>query len=98
MPAAIVLEFEGIGTKEYDAVNTELGLDPVQGTGAWPKGLTTHLAGVTDSGSFVVAEVWDSQADQAAFMEGPLGAALGKVGVPAPVRVTWIDLTVEHRP
>jgi hypothetical protein len=31
-------------------------------------------------------------------MGGRLGAALGTVGVPAPTRVTWIDLVAEHRP
>jgi hypothetical protein len=97
--AAIILEFdERVGRDQYDAVNAELGLDPDQGTGDWPKGLTTHVAGPTDSGGWIVAEVWDSKDDHAAWMGGRLGAALGAVGVPAPTRVTWIDLVAEHRP
>jgi hypothetical protein len=97
MANAVILEFEGVGKKEYDAVNAELGIDVAKGTGEWPPGLTTHVGGQTEGGGLVVMEVWDSQDAQAAFMESRLGAALGKVGVPAPVRVTWVDVVGEHR-
>jgi hypothetical protein len=39
-----------------------------------------------------VAEVWSSKADQEAFMATRLGAALGAVGVPAPVQIIESDL------
>jgi hypothetical protein len=93
----IILEFQGIGKKEYDAVNKELGIDIAAGTGDWPTGLRLHWGGANDAGEFFVAEVWDSQDAQAAWMNGRLGAALGKVGVPAPVRVTWLDVLGEKR-
>jgi hypothetical protein len=58
----IILEFQGIGKQEYDAVNRELGIDIAGGTGDWPPGLRC-----------------------------------GKAGVPAPVRVTWLDVLGEQR-
>ena len=45
MPAQLILEFEGVTTKEYDAVNAALGIDPATGTGDWPDGLQVHAAG-----------------------------------------------------
>jgi len=98
MANAVILEFEGVGKKEYEAVNKELGIDMASGKGDWPDGMKAHVGGLTDSGGLVVMEVWDSQDAQAAFMGGRLGAALGKVGVPAPVRVTWVDVMADHRP
>lgn len=97
MAVGIILEFDGsVGKAQYDAVNGKLGLDPVKGTGDWPKGLLTHAGGIVDGGGFVVVETWDSKASQEAFMSGKLGAALGEVGVPAPVRVTWFDVAGQH--
>ena len=34
MPAQLILEFEGVTTTEYDAVNAVLGIDPATGAGA----------------------------------------------------------------
>ena len=45
MPAQLILEFEGVTTKEYDAVNAALGIDPATGAGDWPDGLQVHAAG-----------------------------------------------------
>jgi hypothetical protein len=39
MAAELILEFEGVTTKEYEAVNKELGIDMESGTGDWPDGL-----------------------------------------------------------
>ena len=66
MAYGIVLEFEGVGKKEYDAVNALLGIDPVGGTGDWPKGLTSHAGGTTADGGLCVFEVWESKAEQEA--------------------------------
>lgn len=99
MPAAIMLEFEGVTLKEYDAVNAALGIDPKTGEGDWPDGLVTHSAGLNDDGHLVVIEVWDTQDDQARFMETRLGEALGKGGVTGPPsRVTWVDLVSHLNP
>ena len=38
MPAQVILEFEGVTTKEYDAVNAALGIDPESGAGTGPPG------------------------------------------------------------
>ncbi|MFI5048165.1 MAG: hypothetical protein ACHQIG_13950 [Acidimicrobiia bacterium] len=92
MAAVVVLEFEGIGKGEYDAVNAELGIDMDAGTGPWPDGLMSHVGAANDAGEFMVVEVWESPDAHATWMNGTLGPALGKVGVPAPIRVTWLDL------
>ena len=93
MAAAVILEFDGISQKEYDAVNEALGMDFSTGEGDWPDGMVSHSAGLRDDGHFVVMEVWDSPEHQARFMEGRLGEALAKGGVNSPpVSVTWIEL------
>jgi hypothetical protein len=93
MPAALILEFEGVTQKEYEAVNAALGFDPATGEGDVPDGLLSHSAGHRDDGRFVVMEVWDSPEHQARFMEGRLGAALAQGGITEPpVDVTWIEL------
>jgi hypothetical protein len=99
MAAELILEFEGVTTKEYEAVNKELGIDMHTGKGDWPAGLQVHSAGLNENGHLVVIEVWDTPAHQAKFMEQRLGAALVKGGVTgAPSRVTWIELVAHHRP
>jgi hypothetical protein len=99
MAAGVILEFEGIGQKEYDAVNAALGIDMSTGDGDWPDGLISHTAGHRDDGRFVVVEVWDTPEHQARFMEGRLGSALQEAGVTEPpVSVTWVELVGhQHR-
>jgi len=80
MPAQLILEFEGVTTKEYDAVNAALGIDPATGAGDWPDGLQVHAAGLNEDGHLVVTEIWDTPEHQARFMEGRLGAALVEGG------------------
>jgi hypothetical protein len=92
---AIVLAFEGVGEDQYWAVNKELGINP-DGSGDWPAGILSHAGGPTEGGGWVVTEVWNSKADQEAFMASRLGAALGKVGVPAPSQVIESDLVNHH--
>jgi hypothetical protein len=96
MAAAIILEFEGVDKSMYEAVNSKLGIDPSTGKGDWPAGMQSHLAGTTDDGGLVVVEVWDSREKQGAFMNSRLGAAIADSGVPAPVRITWIDVLAQH--
>jgi hypothetical protein len=99
MPAALILEFEGVSEKEYDAVNAALDFDPKTGEGDWPDGLLSHSAGHRDDGRFVVMEVWDSPDHQARFMENQLAAALEQGGVTSePVSVTWIELIAHQTP
>jgi hypothetical protein len=73
----------------YPKVNEILGLDPVTGAGAWPKGLVTHV-GAGGDGTVAVIEVWESRADQESWMASTLGPALGQAGVPQPKRMEWL--------
>ena len=95
---ALILEFSGLGEKEYKAVNDQLGIDMQTGAGDWPQGLITHAAGPGENGTFVVTEVWNSRADQAAFMESRLGAALAAGGVTSAPSVRWIPLIAFRTP
>ena len=90
MPYGIVLVFDGVGADKYWAVNEKLGIKP-DGSGDWPAGMLSHTGGPTATG-WVVAEVWNSKADQEAFMASRLGAALGAVGVPEPIQIIESDL------
>jgi len=80
----VILEFEGVTTTEYYAVNKELGINETTGEGDWPEGLVTHAAGLNGDGHLVVTEVWDSLEHQAKFMEERLGEALAKGGITGP--------------
>ena len=51
--AELILEFEGVTTREYYAVNKELGIDPDSGEGNWPDGLVAHSAGLNEAGHLV---------------------------------------------
>jgi hypothetical protein len=96
MAAGLILEFDGVGRDEYEAVNRALGIDMNTGAGDWPAGLLFHSGGAKPGG-WVVFEVWESQADQHQFMDGRLGAALVEGGITSPPsRVEWIDLAAYH--
>jgi hypothetical protein len=86
----IALVFEGVDEDQYWAVNEKLGIDR-NGTGDWPQGMRSHTGGTTATG-LIVTEVWDSKADQEAFMASRLGAALGAIGVPEPVQIIESDV------
>ncbi len=96
MAEGLILEFDGVGRAEYEAVNEQLGIDAETGEGEWPAGLLYH-AGGAKPGGWVVFEVWESRDAQGRFMNERLGRALhaGGVGAP-PARVEWLDLAA-HR-
>jgi hypothetical protein len=85
MAYGLMLAFENVNEDHYWAVNEKLGIGR-DGKGDYPKGLISHLGGPTANG-WVVMEVWQSKADQEAFMATRLGAALGAAGVPAPAQL-----------
>jgi hypothetical protein len=96
MAVGVLLEFDGVGVEQYNAVNERLQIDMATGQGDWPEGLLFH-AGGAKPGGWVVMEVWASQEDQRRFMEGRLGRALQEVGVTEPpTRVEWLDLAAHH--
>ncbi len=43
MAEALILEFDGVGREQYDAINERLGIDPNSGQGDWPDGLLSHI-------------------------------------------------------
>jgi len=90
MAEVLLLEFDGVGRAEYEAVNQALGLNADTGAGDWPDGLIVHQGGASSNG-WVVVEVWESQADQEAFMAQRLGPALQAGGIEGPpTRVEWL--------
>jgi hypothetical protein len=96
MAEGFVLEFEGLGLEQYQRVSGLLGIDMETGEGDWPAGLRFHSGGAKPGGWFVF-EVWDSQADQEAFMADRLGPALAEGGVDRPpTRAEWLDLASHH--
>ena len=98
MSEALVLEFTGLGEAEYAAVNRQLGIDMRTGEGDWPPGLLSHAAGTADDGTFIVTEVWSTRAEQEAFMQARLGAALAAGGVTSAPAVRWVPLLSYHVP
>ncbi len=98
MAAGLLLEFDGVGREQYEAVNRALGIDAATGEGDWPDGLLTHAAGAKPGG-WVVMEVWESQEAQGRFMENRLGRALQEGGITGPPsRVEWLELAAHHHP
>jgi hypothetical protein len=99
MAQALIVEFDGVGRAEYEAVNEVLGIDMNTGTGNWPEGLVMHSAGATRDGGWVVYEVWDSVEAQERFMDERLGPALQQGGVTdPPTRSDWVELHGHHTP
>lgn len=94
MAYGIVLRFEGVGEKDYWAVNSELGIGQ-DGSGQYPDGMKSHVGGPTPDG-WVVMEIWESKAAHEAFMGSQLGAALGAVGLPAPAQVIETETVNEY--
>jgi hypothetical protein len=90
MAEAIILEFTGDASL-YHKVDEILGTKP-DGTGDWPEGLLSHVGASPDGKSLLVFEVWESKAQQEAFMNSRLGAALAQAGAPAPTRVEWLEV------
>jgi len=98
MAEALILEFEGVGRAEYEAVNDLLGIDMGSGEGDWPPGLLVHTAGATENG-WAVFEVWESREAQERFMNERLGQALQEGGISGPPgRAEWLDVAAHHSP
>ena len=98
MPEVLILEFSGVTEADYASVNRHLGIDMHTGVGDWPPGLLSHAAGADDDGTLIVTEVWNSRENQAAFLDGRLGAALAAGGVTTMPKVRWVPLMAYHTP
>jgi hypothetical protein len=89
MAEVLILEFSAEGALDlYHKVDSHMGLDVGTGSGDWPDGLLSHVAGL-DGNYLIVVEVWESRNDQEQFMSNRLGPALQAQNVPPPSRVTW---------
>jgi hypothetical protein len=98
MADGLILEFDGVGREQYDAVNQRLGVDPQSRQGDWPAGLIFH-AGGAKPGGWVVFEVWESREAQQRFMNERLGQALQEGGITEPpARVQWLELAAYDSP
>ncbi len=98
MPEALILEFSGVTEADYANVNAHVGMDMQTGEGDWPPGLLSHAAGIADDGTLIVAEVWSSRAEQGAFMDSRLGAALAAGGVTSMPTIRWVPLLAYQTP
>jgi hypothetical protein len=62
------------GTKEYDAINSDMGVDPSH----LPEGLVAHYASVTPDGMRIF-DVWESEDAWHKFEQEQLGPAVAKM-------------------
>lgn len=98
MAEVVVIEFSAPDAVSiYHRVNKILGWDGTPDSEHWPAGMLSHMAG--ESGEkLVVVEVWQSQADQEAFMQTQLGPAFAEAEVPQPARIEWFASVADiHR-
>ncbi len=79
MAIGLWLKFDGGTEEQYNAVNTQMGIesDP-------PEGLIFHAAGPTESGWSVI-DFWESRDHFDRFLEGRLGQAIEELGDQAPL-------------
>jgi len=93
MSVCLILQFPGIDEKKYEGVMKELGLK--NGKTSWPKGIVSHVAGVTNEG-FCVVDVWNSKQEFDTFMDTRLKPAFQAAGgLPQP-RVMTFDVHNSH--
>jgi len=90
MADVLVLEFSAPEAVHlYEQVNKLLEVDPAAGSGKWPDGLLTHVAG-GEGDRLIVVEEWESHAAQEKFMGSRLQPAFAEAQVPPPTQVTWL--------
>ena len=97
MSEVLILEFRDVSPDLYETANKALELDPDTGTGQWPAGIVSHVAGAhADGNGLTVVEVWESREAQDEFMNTRLGPVLGQVGIPQPTRAEWMAVKGYH--
>jgi hypothetical protein len=89
MPDVLSLEFSKPAATEIShAANRRIGMDPNEGSGDWPDGMMSRVAG--ESGDTpTVAEVWESRPAQEAFVHSRLRPVFTHADVPPPTRAEW---------
>jgi hypothetical protein len=86
MAIGFVMQFTGMGVDDYNKVMRilELASPGVSGVADdWPGGIISHTAGSNEQG-WCVVDVWESQERFDEFMQGRLGPAMGRAGLPEP--------------
>jgi hypothetical protein len=88
MAVAVVIEFPGGTTEQYDEVIAKMGFTP-GGKGA-PGGLF-HWVTMTDDGPRIT-DVWESREAFEKFTEVKTGPITAEVGVPGPPKITVYEI------
>jgi hypothetical protein len=94
MTIGLIMQFDGVGEKEYDDVMRVLGMrspGAQDGANDWPKGIISHTAGNAGTG-WCVVDIWESQAAFDDFFGSRLGPALEKVGTLPQPQITPFDV------
>lgn len=78
MAVMMILDWQGATVEQYEAVNQAMGLITDDDA---PDGLIEHTAAVSDDGSLVIVDLWESQEALDTFFEQRLGPAIEQVGV-----------------
>ena len=78
MAVMMILDWQGATVEQYEAVNEAMGLITDDDA---PDGLIEHTAAVSDDGSLVIVDLWESQEALDTFFEQRLGPAIEQVGV-----------------
>lgn len=86
MATGILLEFQGMGEKEYDRLMEMLGTDRNR-----PEGAILHVAGPIPNG-WRVFNVFESQDSYEKFYKDRLTGAFKQVGIPNPTRFEYFPI------
>jgi heme-degrading monooxygenase HmoA len=85
MAILMLLDWQGVTADDYARVNDLMG---IHSDADAPEGLLVHTAAIDDSGDFVVADVWESEAALGRFVETRLMPAVQQAGLtPAEPRI-----------
>jgi hypothetical protein len=74
MAVALLMEFEGMGPDEYNAVN-----DKINPPGNPPAGLIFHSAGPSPAGGWRIVDVWESRDHFDRFQESLIMPTMAEV-------------------
>lgn len=81
MPVAMIMSWEGIKKEDYEALRKTVNWE-----GNVPKGAMFHVASF-DGKAIRVTDVWESERDFQAFIDGRLMPEVKKVGIKSEPRV-----------
>lgn len=87
MAIAVIQDFPGGNTGQYDEISEKMGLAPNE----LPEGSISHWVAMTDDGMRVV-DVWESQAAFDGFAKERLGPAAAQVEGVAEPEVTFYEV------